>query len=103
MSWGILNSEGKKHWGDIFPDGQVPLKGMVLIPAKLAGIDAVQTIYLVNWRKLTSLQQAAILVKLNKLSGTSKEEILKEILSVGLPLREKYTCGCIVSLAALLF
>jgi len=103
MSWAILNEEGKKHWGDIFPDGQVPIQGVAVIPAKLQGLANPQTIYMVYWKRLTSIQQAAILVKLNKISGDPKEEILQEILKVGLPLREKYTCGCVVSLAALLF
>ena len=91
MSWAYLNAEGKKHWGDIFPDGKVPIHSIVTIPAKLKGIRPTQTVYMVDWQKLTTEKQLAILEKLSKLSGSPTEEIVKDILEVGLPLREKYT------------
>ena len=91
MSWAYLNAEGKQHWGDIFPDGKVPIHSIVTISVKLKGIRPTQTVYMVDWKKLTSEQQLAILEKLRTLSGASKEDSLKDILEVGLPLREKYT------------
>lgn len=91
MSWAYLNAEGKQHWGDIFPDGKVPIHSIITIPAKLKGIRPTQNVYMVDWKKLTTEQQLAIREKLRKLSGASKEDILKDILEFGLPLREKYT------------
>ncbi len=102
MSWAYLNAEGKKHWGDIFPDEKIPIHSIVTIPAKLKGIHSTQTVYMVDWKKLATEQQLAILEKLCKLSGSSKQEILKDILEVGLPLREKYTDGSATFRAELL-
>lgn len=92
-TWANLNAEGKKHWGDIFPDGVVPVKSIIEIPARLKGVSGTEKVYMVDWKELTKQQQDAILEKLNKCSGAPKDEILKEILKVGLPLREKYTSG----------
>ncbi|MGD6810826.1 MAG: hypothetical protein ACQCN3_14105 [Candidatus Bathyarchaeia archaeon] len=103
MSWAYLNSEGKQHWGDIFPDGKVPIQSIIEIPAKLKGIRPIQKVYMVDWQKLTTEQQLATLEKLTKLSGTPKAEIFQEIQTVGLPLREKYTDGCATSRMELFF
>jgi hypothetical protein len=54
------------------------------------GIDRV---FLVDWKELTAQQQDAILEKISKRFGASKEVILKDVLKVGLPLREKFTEG----------
>ena len=27
--WTMLNDEGKKVWGDVFPDGKVPVASMI--------------------------------------------------------------------------
>jgi len=97
VSWAYLNAEGKQHWGDIFPDGKVPIHSIIEIPAKLKGIRPMQKVYMVDWQKLSTEQQLATLEKLTKLCGTPKAEILQEILKVGLPLREKYTDGCATS------
>jgi len=53
-----------------------------------------ERVFLVDWKELTTQQQDAVLEKLCKLSGTSKDAILRTILKVGLPLRESYTEGC---------
>ncbi len=94
QTWAYLNSEGRQVWGDVFPDGKVPIQSIISLPASLEGIDAVQSIYLVDWKELTSQQQEAVLDKLSKKSGASKTQLLKDILKVGLPLRERYTEGC---------
>jgi hypothetical protein len=93
-TWAYLNTEGKQVWGNVFPDGKVPIQSIISVPATLEGIDAVQKIYLVDWKQLTAQQQEAVLDKLRKKSGASKPEILTDILKVGLPLRERYTEGC---------
>ena len=88
MSWANLNAEGKQHGGDIFPNGKVPIHSILAIPAKLKGIRPTQTVYIVDWQKLTTEQQLAILEKLSKLSCAPKEEILRDSLEAGFPLRE---------------
>ena len=93
-TWAYLNAEGKAVWEDVFPDGEVPIQSIIAQPATLEGIDRTERVFLVDWKELTTQQQDAILEKLSKRSGASKNIILKDVLKVGLPLREKYTEGC---------
>ncbi len=79
--------------GDIFLDGDVPIQSIIPQPANLEGVDGIEKVFLVDWKELTAQQQDAILEKINKRFGASKEVILKGILKVGLPLREKLTEG----------
>ena len=93
-TWAYLNAEGKAVWGDVFPDGEVPVQSIIAQPATLEGIDKTERVFLVDWKELTAQQQNAVLEKLSKRSGARKDVILKDILKIGLPLREKYTEGC---------
>ena len=93
-TWACLNAEGKAVWGDVFPNGEVPVQSIIAQHATLEGIDKPERVFLVNWKELTAQQQDAILDKISKRCGASKDVILKDILKVGLPFREKYTDGC---------
>ena len=93
-TWTSLNAEGKAVWGDVFPDGEVPVQSIISQSATLEGIDQTERVFLVDWKELTAQQQDAVLEKLSKRSGASKEVILKDVLKSGLPLREKYTDSC---------
>jgi hypothetical protein len=93
-TWATLNAEGKKTWGEIFQDGEVPVQSITTQSAKLEGIDKTERVLLVDWKELTAQQQDAVLEMLSKKSGASKNVILKEILKIDLPLREKYVDGC---------
>lgn len=93
-TWAFLNDEGKKIWGKIFPDGQVPIRSIISQGADLEGLNQTERVFLVDWPELTAEQQDAILTKLSEKSGAAKDVILKDILKIGLPLREKYTNGC---------
>lgn len=92
-TWAYLNDEGKRMWGEIFPDGEVPVRSILTQQAKLEGIKELERTFLVDWVALTENQKDAILSRLSQKSGASKETILKDILKIGLPLREKYTNG----------
>ena len=93
-TWAYLNAEGKKVWGDVFPDGEVPIQSIIAQTATLEGIDRVEKVFLVDWKELSAGQQNAVLEKISKRSGASKDAILKDVLKVGLPLRVNYTEGC---------
>lgn len=93
-TWVYLNSEGKTVWGDVFPDGEIPIQSIIAQPATLEGIEKTERVFLVNWKELSTKQQEAILEKLSKLTGASKDVILKDVLKVGLPLRERFAEGC---------
>jgi hypothetical protein len=97
-TWAYLNDEGKRIWGDIFPDGEVPVRSIITQRAHLEGAGEEKVlgntrVYIVEWTELTSEQQNVVLERLSKKSGASKDVILKDILKIGLPLREKYTNG----------
>jgi hypothetical protein len=92
-TWAYLNAEGKAFFGDIFPNGEVPIHSIIPQCAKLDGIDEIDKVFLVDWKELSAGQQDAVLEKISKKFGASKETILKDILKLGLPLREKLTEG----------
>lgn len=92
-AWACLNAEGKAVLGDVFLDGEVPIQSIIPQTANLEGIDGIEKVFLVDWKELTAQQQDAVLEKISKRFGASKEVILKDILKVGLPLREKLTEG----------
>jgi len=93
--WTLLNDEGKRVWGDVFPDGKVPVCSYFQ-EAHLEGRGTIRVI-LVNWSALSSEQKDAILTKISKTTGSQKEEILKDILKIGLPLRESYTTAFVAA------
>jgi hypothetical protein len=92
-TWACLNAEGKVVWGDVFPDGEVPIQNIMPQHARLEGVDGIDKVFLVDWKELSAEQQNAILEKISSKNGASKEAILKDILKVGLPLREGLTEG----------
>jgi hypothetical protein len=93
-TWARLNLEGKRRWGDVFPDGLVPVRSIAKQHAKLEGVKDAESVFTVNWKELTTRQQQAILEKLSEQTSATKEDILKDILKTGLPLRRRYTAGC---------
>jgi hypothetical protein len=93
-TWARLNPEGKRLWGNVFPDGVVPVQSIATQHAMLEGIKDVESVFTVDWKELTQDQQKAILEKLSERTGATEGTILKEILKVGLPLRRRYTAGC---------
>jgi hypothetical protein len=93
-TWASLNAEGKAVWGDVFPDGEVPIQSIIAQSATLEGIETTERVFLVDWNELTGKQQDTILEKTSRRSGAAKDVILKDVLRIGLPLREKYTDSC---------
>ena len=93
-SWARLNLEGRREWGEVFPDGKVPVQTIVTQKPILEDAKDVESVFTVNWKELTPWQQQAIIEKLSKQNGATKETILNDILRIGLPLRRKYTVCC---------
>jgi hypothetical protein len=90
MPWAHLNAEGKQHWRDIFPDGKVPIQSIAAQQARVDGINNPESVFAIDWKSLSERQQQAILKKLTSQKGTPKQEVLKDLQSVGLPLQRKY-------------
>jgi hypothetical protein len=94
--WASLNDEGKKVWGDIFPDGKIPVNSMSFQETKL-GPGKRERVVLVAWNLLSKEKKDAILAKISEKSGAPKDQILNDILRIGLPLRESLTTGTIAA------
>jgi hypothetical protein len=93
--WVCLNDEGLRVWGDIFPDGKVPVLSMSFQEAKLGPTPTTERVILVAWTALSQEQKDGVLAKISARSGASKEAILKDILRIGLPLRKSHTTGTV--------
>ena len=86
--WIFLNEEGKKLYGDIFPDGQIPVLSMI---PTLGGIDGnPERVYLIFHEELSNEQIDQVLTLLSRKFGADKELIRHEMLKNRIPLREKY-------------
>ena len=94
--WTFLNDVGRKVWGEVFPDGQVPVCSMHFFNAFLGGSVGIEKVVLVNWSLLTVEQRDQIVSKISKKAQAPKEAVLKDILRIGLPLRKIHTNGAIV-------
>ena len=95
--WVRLNDEGMKVWGDVFPDGKVPVRSLNFHDAALEGFGGKERVILVSWNGLSRVQKNGVLAKIGERSGASKEAVLKDILKIGLPLRERYTTGVVAA------
>lgn len=82
----LLNDEGMKIWGFVFPNGGVPIKGISPYNAQIEGKGEMQ-VYLVDWAALTEKERDLILEYLGHKFGNSKILVEAEILKSGLPLR----------------
>lgn len=90
MPWAHLNAEGKRYWGDIFPDSKVPIQSIAAQQARVEGVKDPESVFAIDWNALSEGQQQAILKKLTIQKGTLKQEVLKELQIVGLPLQRKH-------------
>lgn len=89
----ILNEEGTRAWGDVFPDNTLPVKSPFESGATLdQGKKQFNTdVYLVDWDALTETQRTAILDKLEKtFIGSRRKDISEQIRLEGLPIQAKY-------------
>jgi hypothetical protein len=90
VPWAYLNAKGKRYWGDIFPDGKVPIQSIAAQQARVDGLNDPESIFAIDWKALSERQQQAILKKLTIQKGTPKSAVLKGLQSVGLPLQRKH-------------
>lgn len=86
--WIFLNEEGKKLYGKIFPDGEIPVLSMI---PTLGGIEGnAERLYLIYHEELSNEQIDQVLTLLSRKFGADKELIRHEMLKNRIPLREKY-------------
>jgi len=96
-----LNDEGKKIWGNIFPDG-IPVLDIVSRTAEIEELGTDIKVYMVAWDALTPVQRGQILNLLATKFQCPEQAIEKDILAKGLPLQAKYVSGVTIPTRMLL-
>lgn len=96
--WAHLNEEGKKLYGDIFPNGIVPTKHMITELATLEDDNGnpvgKEDVYRIDWDILTEEQRKAWVHRVASKHKVPDAVIRKEFENLGfIPLRKRYTCG----------
>jgi hypothetical protein len=89
----MLNEEGKKVWGDVFPDNKVPVTSIIFQEAHVG--DHREKVCMVNWQLLNEKQKIQIIRKIAAKTGAWESDIADDIKRIGLPLRESLTMGVI--------
>ncbi len=97
-----LNNEGKQKWGEVFPNGIIPVLTPFAKEAEIEETNQQFDVYMINWDMLTPVQRACIIQKLSKLFNTPEQEIEREILERGLPLQSKYVSSVSIPMRFLL-
>lgn len=98
--WTHLNDEGKQIFGDIFPDGIVPIKE-VLMPSKANLSDQEGNIihknidvYRIDWGELIEEQRKACVHIIAKNNNVDDAIVYADVSKQGfIPLRAKFTSG----------
>jgi hypothetical protein len=91
--WATLNDEGKKLYGDVFPDGEVTVVSMIPGWAKIGDSEKPDKIYMIRVSDLTPEQFDKILEKVMQNLGGSKEEIKAYFEKENIPFRQSLTSG----------
>ncbi len=85
----ILNDEGKKVWGSIFPDG-IPVLDIASRTVEIEELGKDIKVHMVAWDVLTSVQRGQVLNLLATKFHCSEQVIENDILAKGLPLQAKH-------------
>jgi len=92
--WAILNDDGMKNLGHIFPDGVVPVKCMTMTRATFEDKKGVHEIFKIDWNELTDEQKEQCVEYLHQKHHVPDHIIRKEIERLGfIPLQSKHACG----------
>jgi hypothetical protein len=87
----FLNKEGKETWGEIFPDGTVPVKNFIPTYVRLGGKSA--QAFMVDLSALSEEVYEAVLEKIADMFNAPLEAVRQDFNEKGLPLRVSLTNG----------
>jgi len=93
MHWASLNEVGKALFGEVFPDGRVPVVSMIPSWAKLGGSMEASRVYIVKVSELSEEQFSKIVDMVSARFGADREAVEKDFKDHGIPLREALTSG----------
>ena len=88
--WVFLNREGKKVFGDVFPDGMVPVVSMIPGSAVVGGQE--ERVYLV-FHEMSESQISMLSKKLAVKFGATEVDVKAQMIKDRIPLRARYTEG----------
>lgn len=93
--WAYLNEEGKKLYGEIFPNGEVPVVSMI---PTVCGIEShPERCYMIYHEELSEEQFEKFITEIAERFHVSKEEVKKHISSGKfedrIPIREQFIGG----------
>ena len=91
--WARLNEKGKKLYGKIFPDGQVPVLSMVPQMAKLGESETPERVYIIYVPELLEEQFNAIVDLIVEKFKAPRSAVEAEFRKNGIPLRERFVSG----------
>ena len=87
----LLTLEGEELLGYIFTDGRVPLTQQTPISANLVGLGVDELVFLVDWGRLSELQQQLALTFMTERFGAPIDIIKADIEGRGFfPIQKKY-------------
>jgi hypothetical protein len=89
--WVYLNDDGKKLYGDVFPDGDVPVLSTVPTTGGIEGNP--ERLYLLFHEELTEEQREDLLTVLAQKFSADKEAVRHEMLKNRIPIRSKLVSG----------
>ena len=91
--WAYLNEEGKRIYGDVFPDGTVPVVVMIQSEVKVGLSTSSVEAYLVYHEEMAPDQVELLLSKIADKFKVSKEDVRVQMISDRIPLRRSLTDG----------
>ncbi len=92
--WCYLNDKGKELFGDIFPDGIVPILSMIPITFEHPELDKPNQAYLLKGRELTEEQTKKLVNTLAEKFNTMDNDSIEYEISVDqIPIRITLTSG----------
>ena len=89
--WVYLNAEGMKLWGEVFPDGIVPVVSMIPGTAFFGGQE--EKMYLVFHEEMSEDQISGLTKKLAIQFDAPEADVRAQMLRDRIPLREMFTDG----------
>ena len=89
--WVYLNAAGMKLWGDVFPDGVVPVVSM--IPKIAVFKEGQARFYLVFHEEMSGDQISGLTKKLAIQFDAPEADVRAQMLKDRIPLREMFTDG----------
>ena len=93
-NYGVLNADGKKQFGEIFPDGIVPLASIIPEEGTLEGGEGTHKVFRVVNDLLTEDQLNHLIKRISDRSGMHLDMVQDCVIKDGfIPMSSRWICG----------